>query len=123
MNYKKEIKRFKSRIEELEDISSLMADLEDKVAAIEREISEIDASLPLDEQVDAMPDGAEKEQLLQLFDLAREAYRIIDGILGEPEETEEGDLLIPEARGNGTLDPSLEEWLRRLPKSRKSNPS
>ena len=49
-----------------------------------------------------MPDGAEKQQLLQLFDLNDEAYDLIDEILGPPED-----------------DFSVEEMLRQFPATRK----
>ena len=70
--------------------------------AIEQEVTDIDNALPEDSEVHAMPEGPEKKQILQLFELNDEAYDLIDEILGPPED-----------------EFSVEEMLRQFPASRK----
>ena len=102
MKYTKEIKRVQKMITDLKRIREILTQVEDTVLGIEQEVTDIDNALPDDTDVAAMPDGAEKQQLLQLFDLNDEAYDLIDEILGPPEE-----------------DFSVEEMLRQFPATRK----
>ena len=89
-------------IADLKRIHEILTQMENTVLAIEQEVTDIDNALPEDAEVHAMPDGNEKKQILQLFDLNDEAYDLIDEILGPPEE-----------------DFSVEEMLRQFPAARK----
>lgn len=89
-------------IADLKRIHEILTQMENTVLAIEQEVTDIDNALPEDAEVHAMPDGNEKKQLLQLFDLNDEAYDLIDEILGPPEE-----------------EFSVEEMLRQFPAARK----
>ena len=102
MKYTKEIKRVQKMITDLKRIREILTQVEDTVLGIEQEVTDIDNALPDDTDVAAMPDGAAKQQLLQLFDLNDEAYDLIDEILGPPED-----------------DFSVEEMLRQFPATRK----
>ena len=102
MRYNSEIKRVRKMIADLKRIHEILTQMENTVLAIEQEVTDIDNALPEDAEVQAMPDGNEKKQILQLFDLNDEAYDLIDEILGPPEE-----------------DFSVEEMLRQFPAARK----
>ena len=102
MKYNREIKRVQKLIADLKRISEILTQVEDTVLAIEQEVTDIDNALPEDVEVQAMPDGTEKKQILQLFELNDEAYDLIDEILGPPEE-----------------EISVEEMLRQFPSSSK----
>ena len=102
MRYNKEIKRVQKLIADLKRIGEILTQVEDTVLAIEQEVTYIDNALPEDVEVHAMPDGTEKKQILQLFELNDEAYDLIDEILGPPEE-----------------EISVEDMLRQFPASRK----
>ena len=102
MRYTKEIKRVQKLIADLKRIGEILTQVEDTVLAIEQEVTDIDNALPEDVEVHAMPDGTEKKQILQLFELNDEAYDLIDEILRPPEE-----------------EISVEDMLRQFPASRK----
>ena len=65
MKYTKEIKRVQKMITDLKRIREILTQVEDTVLGIEQEVTDIDNALPDDTDVAAMPDGAEKQQLLQ----------------------------------------------------------
>ncbi len=102
MKYTKETKRVQKMISDLKRIQEILNQVEDTVLGIEQEVTDIDNALPGDTEFAAMPDGPEKQQLSQLFDLNDEAYDLIDEILGPPEE-----------------EISVEEMLRQFPAARK----
>ncbi|MBQ3723796.1 MAG: hypothetical protein II851_08830 [Bacteroidales bacterium] len=102
MRYNKEIKRVQKLIADLKRIHEILTQVEDTVLAIEQEVTDIDNALPEDAEVHAMPEGNEKKQILQLFDLNDEAYDLIDEILGPPED-----------------EFSVEEMLRQFPAAHK----
>ena len=116
--YSKEIKNVRSWLEELSKVRELMEDLQDGVVAIENELNRLDASLPGDAEIAAMPDSPSKQQLLKLLDLLNEAYNEVDDLVGAPEDELTGQPLgtafSPEARGNSASDLSLDELMRQI---------
>ena len=96
MKYTQEIKRVRKMIADLKRIGEILS------LKIDQEVTDIDNALPDETAFAAMPEGADKQQLVQLFDLNDEAYDLIDEILGPPEE-----------------DISVEEMLRQFPAARK----
>lgn len=86
MDYSLKIQQLKEHISNLGDIKKTLLTIEEFIARTEQEITVIDESLPTEEQVLAMPGGAEREQILHLFDLIDQAYAIVDELLGPPED-------------------------------------
>lgn len=107
MDYELKIKLVKDFIEELKQIKELLIQVENEVCMVEKDISDIDSALPSDKDIAAMPAGVEKEQIQHLIDLNKQAFNIIDEILGPPEDEmtgePEGTRFSPEARGNGDI--------------------
>ena len=102
MKYTQEIKRVRKMIADLKRIGEILSQVEETVLKIEQEVTDIDNALPDETAFAAMPEGADKQQLVQLFDLNDEAYDLIDEILGPLEE-----------------EISVEEMLRQFPAARK----
>lgn len=117
-SYDKEFKMVQSMLEELSRAREIMEELQDGIVTIENELNRLDAALPGDAVISAMPDSSEKQQLLQLLDLMGEAYNKVDEMLGAPEDEVTGQPLgtafSPEARGNSANDLSLEEMMRQI---------
>ena len=76
---------------------------------MEKDLTSIDQELPSEEEIHAMPEGKEKEQLNHLSELLQEAFNLLDEILGAPEEEK------PE--GNGVF--SLDDLLEFLPRGKR----
>jgi len=113
--YTAEIKILKRCIEEMEKIKDLMWSLEDAALSIEKELCDIDASLPLKEEIQNVSDTRERAQLSKAIALLEQSFLMIDEILGPPQdeisEEMESSAITPEARGNGegiSLDSLLE---------------
>ena len=106
MSYSKQIKAVSETIEELQEISKLLDGIEEKVVAIEDAITSLDNSLPDNNEYDAMKEGPHKQELRKLFDLLGEAYKLIDDILGPPEDDFDVDEILKRfpVRGNGRLN-------------------
>lgn len=101
MYYHDEIEFVKESIKDLKNIMGFLHEMEDAVYAIEKNIAEIDESLPDEETLAAMKEDDYKKEILELIEQMKEAYQLIDDILGEPEEgPEEGP---EEAADGGTL--------------------
>ena len=116
MDYKKTTRAIKERIEELESFKDVLYQIQDTVCAIEKELSDIDASLPSDAELRAMPESAEKRQILDIIDLNFKAFDLVDDILGPPQDEVTGETAgtaySPEARGANAV--SLDEILARV---------
>ena len=116
MDWSRKIEATKARIEELRKMKDILYQIEDAVCDIEREISRTDGSIPQDKVIDAMPAGAEKEQILHLIDLENEAFGLIDEILGPPDDDitsmPQGKAYSPEARGTVSLDEALSHMIK-----------
>ncbi len=85
-NYNKKVARVHEHIADLKVIIEQMRLIEEMVCNIEKDLAEIDGQLPPDEKIDAMPEGREKERIQHLCDLLKDAYEMIDEVLGTPEE-------------------------------------
>ena len=64
MKYTKDIKRVQKMISDLTRIREILTQVEDTVLGIEQEVADIDNALPSEPEMAAMPEGAEKRQLL-----------------------------------------------------------
>ncbi len=114
MDYSAKINALQKTIQTLRDIKEMLYATEQRVLELEKEVCAIDDALPDDAHTRAMPDGAEKEQILHLYDLADTAYRLIDEVLGPPDDENGNTAYTPEARGNAPSEISLEEILRQM---------
>lgn len=125
--YSSEIKRVKNWLEELSRIRELMEDLQNGVVAIENDLNALDAALPGDAEIAAMPEGSVKSQLVKLLNLLNEAYQEVDDMLGAPEDELTGQpvgtAFSPEARGNSGSDLSLDELMRQIQQFRSKTAS
>ncbi len=125
--YSSEIKRVKTWLEELSRIRELMEDLQNGVVAIENDLNALDAALPGDAEIAAMPEGSAKSQLVKLLNLLNEAYQEVDDMLGAPEDELTGQpvgtAFSPEARGNSGSDLSLDELMRQIQQFRSKTAS
>lgn len=125
--YSSEIKSVKTWLEELSRIRELMEDLQNGVVAIENDLNALDAALPGDAEIAAMPEGSAKSQLVKLLNLLNEAYQEVDDMLGAPEDELTGQpvgtAFSPEARGNSGSDLSLDELMRQIQQFRSKTAS
>lgn len=125
MDFSKQIEFVSARIEDLRKIKEILYGIEDTICGIEKEVSDIDASLPSDAEIFAMPDGPQKQQINGLIDLNEEAFALIDELIGPPQDEltgePEGTAYSPEARG--TREISLDDILGQMVKSGKNNAS
>jgi len=116
MAYKKEIEILSKDIAQLNEIKEAIADLESRVMTIEKTVCAIDETIPSDAKIDAMAPGPEKEDILHALSLAKEAYDLIDEILGPPQQPGDAAMedlaIMPQARGNDAI--SLEAALRKF---------
>ena len=97
MDYSKQIQKVKARIEELDRAKQLLYKIEEEIIRAEREVDDINASLPSDARIRAMRPGEEKRQLQELTKLVDEAFATIDEILGPPDDENWDDA--PEGTG------------------------
>lgn len=125
MDFTKQLSSIRERVAELQQIRDVLVQIEDTVCAIEKEVSDIDSKLPSDDEIDTMPEGKEKEDLIELIELDNEAFRLVDEILGPPEDELTGDpqgtAYSPEARGMKTI--SLDEVLSQMMNGNKGRTS
>lgn len=125
MDFTKQLSSIRERVAELQRIRDVLVQIEDTVCAIEKEVSDIDSKLPSDDEIDTMPEGKEKEDLIELIELDNEAFRLVDEILGPPEDELTGDpqgtAYSPEARGMKTI--SLDEVLSQMMNGNKGRTS
>lgn len=112
--YSAEIKTLEQCIMEMEQMKDIMYSLQEAALNIEKDICDIDSSLPLREEADSIKDEKEKKQLKKALDLLDQSFRLIDELLGPPQDEvtgePEGTTFSPEARGNGQAF-SIEEML------------
>lgn len=114
MAYSKDIETLQQTIQALRDIKEMLYATEQHVLDVEKTVCAIDESLPDEAHTRALPAGAEKEQILHLYDLTDEAFRLIDEILGPPEDEYSGAAYSPEARGNAKSEISLDEIIHKM---------
>ena len=118
MYYQDEIDFVKESIKDLKNILGFLREMEDAVCIIEKNISEIDESLPDEENLAMMRNKEEKKKVLELIEYIKEAYQMIDEILGEPDEepVEEADGTLHFEDENNNL--SVLNIMKMLPKGK-----
>ena len=125
MDLTKEINQLKERVKQLRELKELAYKVSDTTCQVEAEISAIDEALPNPKNLSDIKDRAERAQLAHAEDLLKEAYSLIDEILGPPEDEITGEpagqTYSPEARG--TKEISLDDILKQFPLGRKGNAS
>ena len=89
MDYSDKIDTVRRRIEELKKTREALLEVDNRICAIEKEISDIDGALPDEAAFYALKDRREIDQLNYAFDLIDEAYALIDEMIGPPDETPE----------------------------------
>ncbi len=120
-----EIKMLKDRIGQLKELREVARQITDTVACIEEEINQVDESMPNPRRLTDITDKKEREQLKKAEKLLREAYELIDAILGPPEDNTvpSGETLIPEAKGNSSSSLSIDDILKQFPSQTKKTVS
>lgn len=112
----------RDRIERLKEYRDEAYRISDAVSAIENEIASLDESLPNPSKLSEIKDRDERLRLRKAEDLLKEAYALIDELLGPPdmgEVIDETPAYIPQARGNEAA--SLQEMLDKFPIGGKGN--
>lgn len=123
MDYSAQIKTLQAAIAELKQIKEFLMSVEDAAVSIEDELCRLDKVIPLETELNAIADPAEREQASHANDLLKEAYSLIDEVLGPPEDEMTGDPVgtayIPEAKGNEGKTISIDEILAQMKASSK----
>ena len=90
--------------------------MEDVALEVERSVSEIDARIPLRENMSQIQDETQRAQAEHALDLLEETFALIDEILGPPEDEMTGEPvgtpMDPIARGSRPSELRLEDFLR-----------
>ena len=104
-----DIKKLQDSIQRLQQIKEVLYAVEDVALEVERSVSEIDARIPLRENLHEIKDGEQRAQAEHALDLLEETFGLIDEILGPPEDELTGE---PVARGSRSSELRLEDFLR-----------
>ena len=111
-----DIKSLQESIKRLQQIKEVLYAVEDVALEVERGVSEIDARIPLRENLSKIKDGEERAQAEHALDLLEETFALIDEILGPPEDELTGEPvgtpMDPVARGSHARELRLEDFLR-----------
>ena len=111
-----DIKSLQESIKRLQQIKEVLYAVEDVALEVERGVSEIDARIPLRENLSKIKDGEERAQAEHALDLLEETFALIDEILGPPEDELTGEPvgtpMDPVARGSHASELRLEDFLR-----------
>jgi len=103
--YSAEIKALERCIMEMEQMKDIMFSLQEAALNIEKELCDIDASLPLKDDINSFVNEKERARLEKALELLKQAFYLIDELLGPPQDDITGELegttFSPEARGNG----------------------
>ena len=114
--YSDDIKKLQDSIQRLNQIKEVLYAVEDVALEVERSVSEIDARIPLRENLHEIKDGEERAQAEHALDLLEETFGLIDEILGPPEDELTGEPvgtpMDPVARGSRSSELRLEDFLR-----------
>ena len=90
--------------------------MEDVALEVERSVSEIDARIPLRENMSQIQDETQRAQAEHALDLLEETFALIDEILDPPEDEMTGEPvgtpMDPVARGSRPSELRLEDFLR-----------
>ena len=111
-----DIKKLQESIQRLNQIKEVLYAVEDVALEVERSVSEIDARIPLRENLHEIKDGEQRAQAEHALDLLEETFGLIDEILGPPEDELTGEPvgtpMDPVARGSRSSELRLEDFLR-----------
>jgi len=114
--YSDDIKTLQDSIKRLQEIKDVLYAVEDVALNVERSVSEIDARIPLRENLPEIKDGEQRAQAEHALDLLEETFSLIDEILGPPEDEMTGEPvgtpMDPVARGSHSSELRLEDFLR-----------
>lgn len=114
--YADDIKKLQDSIQRLNQIKEVLYAVEDVALEVERNVSEIDARIPLRENLHEIKDGEQRAQAEHALDLLEESFSLIDEILGPPEDELTGEPvgtpMDPVARGSHSSEIRLEDFLR-----------
>ena len=115
-SYTDDIKSLQESIKRLQEIKEVLYAVEDVALEVERGVSEIDARIPLRENLSQIKDGEQRAQAEHALDLLEETFALIDEILGPPEDELTGEPvgtpMDPVARGSHDSELRLEDFLR-----------
>ena len=84
--YTAEIKTLQRCIKEMEQMKEILWNLEENAISIENELCDLDAVLPMKEDMAKIKDPKEREQLKKALDLLEQSFSLIDDILGPPQD-------------------------------------
>lgn len=115
-SYSDDIKTLQDSIKRLQEIKEVLYAVEDVALEVERGVSEIDARIPLRENLSQIRDEVQRAQAAHALDLLEETFALIDEILGPPEDEMTGEPvgtpMDPVARGSRSSEIRLEDFLR-----------
>lgn len=115
-NFSEDIQTLQSSIKRLQEIKEVLYAVEDVALEVERKVSDIDARIPLRENISQIRDGEQRAQAEHALDLLEETFALIDEILGPPEDEMTGEPvgtpMDPVARGSRSSELRLEDFLR-----------
>ena len=116
MGYADDIKTLQDSIKRLQEIKEVLYAVEDVALDVEKGVSDIDARLPMREDLGKMADKEQRAQAEHALDLLDQAFALIDEILGPPEDELTGEPvgtpMDPVARGSRPSEIRLEDFLR-----------
>ena len=116
MGYADDIKTLHDSIKRLQEIKEVLYDVEDVALDVEKGVSDIDARLPMREDLGKLADKEQRAQAEHALDLLDQAFALIDEILGPPEDELTGEPvgtpMDPVARGARPSEIRLEDFLR-----------
>ena len=115
-SYSDDIKTLQDSIKRLQEIKEVLYAVEDVALDVERRVSEIDARIPLREDLGQIKDAEQRALAEHAMDLLEETFGLIDEILGPPEDEMTGEPvgtpMDPVARGSRSSELRLEDFLR-----------
>jgi hypothetical protein len=116
MGYTEDIKKLQDSIKRLQEIKEVLYAVEDVALDVEKGVSDIDARLPMREDLGKLADKEQRAQAEHALDLLDQAFALIDEILGPPEDELTGEPvgtpMDPVARGARPSELRLEDFLR-----------
>ena len=111
-----DIKTLQDSIRRLQEIKEVLYAVEEVALDVERGVSEIDARIPLREELGKIADREERARTEHALDLLDQTFALIDEILGPPEDEMTGEPvgtpMDPVARGSRPSELRLEDFLR-----------
>ena len=114
--YAEDIKTLQESIKRLNEVKEVLYAVEDVALEVERNVSAIDARIPLRENIAEIKDGEQRSQAEHALDLLEETFALIDEILGPPDDELTGEPvgtpMDPVARGARSSELRLEDFLR-----------